>query len=98
MFDEHKRWFCASLDHLISDHCWLAEKEVLEGRVYGKESCKPEASECRIILPLGSMLSLLDVVLSERLMCILSQKFSIPMHCYIGGVKKLSTFGQNSFR
>ena len=42
-------------------------EERIQGKVFGKESSHPEPSECRAILPLSSLLTLLDCILSARL-------------------------------
>ena len=71
---------------LVSPKC--CEKELVFGRVFGKESVRPPASECRAILPLPALLTLADIILSTRVNKWVVAHMSPPTVCFIGARPK----------
>ena len=76
---------CSVLSCLASSVNELRNEQVL-GRVYGKESGMPIPSECTAILPLSPLLSLIDVMLSTRVLSWVRSNTIPGQGCFIGGL------------
>ena len=63
----------------------MIHEQTIAARVYGKESHEPIASECRAILPLPSLLTLADIIVSTKLQKWLCSNFKVPKSVFIGG-------------
>ena len=74
---------CDKLDQLLQSDS-ECKKECVHGRVFGKESVKPSASECRAILPLPALLTLADIILSTRVNKWVAVNMVCPKVCFVG--------------
>ena len=55
------------------------------GQVYGKESHNPSSDACRAILPLSAMHTIVDSLLSAKILAELPRILPVPEGCYLGG-------------
>ena len=61
---------------------------IIKGRVYGKENCVTQAKDTRAILPLPSIMQILDALLSRCAHDLLSRFLPSQPECFIGVLPK----------
>lgn len=73
---------------MLASNCACIDYEHIQSRVFGMESACPTPGECRAILPLTAMLTLLDCMLSARLGTWCKESLRIEPWCLVGNTRR----------
>ena len=78
--------FVSMINEVVGDAQWWRQQAV-HGRILGKATTSPELKDIRAILPVGCVLTVLDILISKRLDRWTEYHLPTPSGCFVGGKK-----------